>query len=243
MATIELIYDADCPNIEGAREHLLLALAKTQHKREWREWDRASEDSPGYVRHFGSPTVLVDGKDVAGESPTAEANCCRIYRDEEGRMSGVPSVNMIAQSLRQSSDLSSGGEVNLSTNKGGIQVLALLPAIGSVLLPQLTCPLCWPAYASLLSAVGLGFVDYTPYLLPLTAIFLLVAVVSIGYHARKRQYYTPLLIGVVAAMLVFAGKFIWPNEWMTYGSIAVLIGVSIWGTWPARRSTTCPAYV
>lgn len=241
MATIELIYDLDCPNVKDTREHLLQAFTQTQQEPQWKEWDRAGVDSPDYAGHFGSPTILVDGKDVAGELPTTEANCCRMYKDEEGNMSGVPSVEMIARSLIQNANLPSRAEAHFSAEKGGVQVLALLPAIGSALLPKLTCPLCWPAYASLLSAVGLGFVDYTPYLLPLTGAFLLMAVASIGYHARKRKYYTPLLIGVVAAVLVLTGKFLWLDDWMTYSGIAVLIGVSVWGTWPIRQSTACPA--
>lgn len=31
------------------------------------------------------------------------------------------------------------------------------PGIGVSLLPKLICPLCWPAYAGLLSALGLSF--------------------------------------------------------------------------------------
>ena len=46
-----------------------------------------------------------------------------------------------------------------------LQLAALLPAIGAALLPKLTCPACWPAYAAVLSALGVSFVDYTPYLL------------------------------------------------------------------------------
>ena len=34
---------------------------------------------------------------------------------------------------------------------------AVIPGIGVSLMPKLICPLCWPAYAGLLSAVGLGF--------------------------------------------------------------------------------------
>ncbi len=235
MATVELIYDSDCPNVKGTREHMLHAFNRAQHKAQWQEWDRAAEDSPDYVRHFGSPTVLVDGRDIAGEAPSPEANCCRMYEDGQGKLIGVPSVELIIRALLGKD------EVDSANSKRGVQTLALLPAIGSALLPKLTCPLCWPAYASLLSAVGLGFVDYTPYLLPLTSAFLLIAIASIGYHARKKQHYIPLVVGVASAVMVWAAKFIWVSDWVTYGGIAVLIAASIWGTWPTRRSPACPA--
>ena len=56
MATIELIYDVDCPNVKATREHLLQAFAEVEYTSQWQEWDRASLHSPDYVRHFGSPT-------------------------------------------------------------------------------------------------------------------------------------------------------------------------------------------
>src|SRR5260370_27513328 len=51
------------------------------------------------------------------------------------------------------------------------QGLLAFPGIGVSLLPKLMCPACWPAYAAVLSSVGLGFLISTTYLLPLTALF------------------------------------------------------------------------
>ncbi len=57
------------------------------------------------------------------------------------------------------------------------QNLYAAPGIGLSLLPKIACPACWPAYAGLLSSIGLGFlIPNRAYLLPLTAIFLAVAV-------------------------------------------------------------------
>ena len=52
---------------------------------------------------------------------------------------------------------------------------AVLPGIGIALMPKLICPLCWPAYAGLLSAAGLGFLINSTNLLIVTASFLIVA--------------------------------------------------------------------
>lgn len=62
--------------------------------------------------------------------------------------------------------------------------LASFPAIGAALLPKLTCPLCFLAYAALLSAVGIEFMNYTPYLLPLTLAFLAVSASVLALQAR-----------------------------------------------------------
>jgi hypothetical protein len=66
MRRIELIYDMDCPNVESARGVLRDALAAEGLESEWAEWDRESGDSHEYAREYGSPTILVDGRDVSG---------------------------------------------------------------------------------------------------------------------------------------------------------------------------------
>ena len=65
---VELIYDADCPNATAARSLLIRAFAKTGTSARWREWERSARNTPARARAFGSPTVLIDGRDVAGAS-------------------------------------------------------------------------------------------------------------------------------------------------------------------------------
>jgi hypothetical protein len=42
-------------------------------------------------------------------------------------------------------------------NRAWKQSLMTIPGVGMSLVPKLACPSCWPAYAGLLSSVGLGF--------------------------------------------------------------------------------------
>ncbi len=63
------------------------------------------------------------------------------------------------------------------------QGLLAVPGVGVSLLPKLICPLCWPAYAGLLSTLGLGFLISTAYLFPLTAALLALAVASLAFRA------------------------------------------------------------
>ena len=101
MPTVEFIYDVDCPNVEKARQQLQQAIDATNMDPVWQEWDRDAEDAPEYVQGYGSPTILVDGQDVAGLPPSADANCCRVYNTEEG-VAGVPSLEMITAALSES---------------------------------------------------------------------------------------------------------------------------------------------
>ena len=99
MPVVELLYDPDCPNVDGTREHLRRALTEVGLPHQWQEWSRASSESPAYVRDYGSPTVLVDARDVAGASPAEDGNSCRIYSGKDGQLSGIPPVEMITSRL------------------------------------------------------------------------------------------------------------------------------------------------
>jgi hypothetical protein len=57
----------------------------------------AGERSPASVRLFGSPSILVDGRDVAASQPS-DALSCRVYLNSD--MSGVPAMSDIVDALR-----------------------------------------------------------------------------------------------------------------------------------------------
>jgi mercuric ion transport protein len=234
MSKVELIYDNDCPNVAAAREQLRRAFQEVGVPANWQEWDRGNPSSPDYARRYGSPTILVEGRDVASGVPAERAACCRLYRSEGG-FQGVPPANMIAAALRNRTTTSSAA--------GGLPSwLAILPAIGVAMLPKLACPACWPAYAGLLSSIGLGFLTQTAYLFPLTITFLAVAVGALGFRARSRRVYGPFVAGLVAAVVVIVGKFLFESDPAMYGGIALLIGASVWNTWPRRKTnSSCPA--
>lgn len=245
MPKVELIYAADCPNVEAARSQLRLALARAGKAPEWKERERSDPAAPSHVRRYGSPTILVDGRDVAGGVPT-EADCCRLYQGEYGRLQGVPSAETIASALRQAAT----AETAATRASGGLLAwLALIPAFATAIVPNMACPACWPAYAGLLSSLGLGFLVpflmQTKYLLPLTMLALLVAITALGFRARRRRGYGPFLVGLLGAGLVVAGKFVLAeSDPVVIGGLALLIGASVWNSWPRRtRSPTCPSCV
>ena len=99
MTTVELIYDAECPNVNDARSQLIRAFHEAGVPPKWMEWDRAAPETPAHARGYGSPTILVDGRDVADVAASDGAECCRVYMAEGGKFSGVPSVKTIASAL------------------------------------------------------------------------------------------------------------------------------------------------
>lgn len=118
--------------------------------------------------------------------------------------------------------------------------LAMLPAVGTALLPRFTCPCTLPAYAGLISAMGLGFLTQTDYLLPLTVISLLLAVGALGFRANRRRGYGPLLVGTLAAVALLLGKFVIASNPAVYLSTGALVDASLWNSWPtgAKRGVS-----
>src|SRR5260370_27417019 len=103
--------------------------------------------------------------------------------------------------------------------------LLTIPGVVVSLLPSLACALCWPAYAALISSLGLGFLASSTYLFPLTGALLAVAVVGLGLQIKSKGY-GPFVLGLLSVPVILAGKFlIWSNV-MTYSGVAVLVARS-----------------
>jgi hypothetical protein len=116
------------------------------------------------------------------------------------------------------------------------QSLMTIPGLGVSLLPKLACPLCWPAYAGLLSSVGLGFLISAKYLLPITTVFLALAVAVLAFRANQRRRYGPFGLGLLAAVGVLVGKFWWESNPAMYVAVGLLVIASAWNAWPVRAA-------
>src|SRR5260370_6457031 len=89
----------DCSNAGDARARLLRAFTETGISPRWVEWSRDSAEAPVYARGFGSPTLLVNGHDVA-EQTSAHANACfRLYADPSGTLRRASSAEQILAAL------------------------------------------------------------------------------------------------------------------------------------------------
>jgi mercuric ion transport protein len=229
---VELIYDTDCPNVAETRANLLQAFAAAHLEAEWTEWERSSPSIPAYAVGFGSPTVLVDGGDVAGENPREHISCCRLYASIEGQYSGAPSVELLKTSFAPATLAAAPSHWQRS--------FLAVPGIVLSVLPVGMCPACWPLYAGVLSALGLSFLLSSAYLLPLTALCLLVSVFTLAFRARARRGYGPFALGLVATTLILWGKFSVESNVLAYAGVGLLISSSVWNSWPRRAADRCP---
>jgi hypothetical protein len=94
------VYDAGCPNVDKARAVLTRALQEAGAPAVWTEWCTDDPAFPETHLGLGSPTILVNGKDVApGPHPWAQrlpgqGPQCRMYR-EGSHLTGAPPANLV----------------------------------------------------------------------------------------------------------------------------------------------------
>jgi hypothetical protein len=99
---IELVYDPGCPNVDQAREILTECCRDAGIPAVWSEWSSDDPSCPAYARNLGSPSVLVNGEDVApGPHPWAKREPddgprCRVYRDGDAIVRAPPKSRVSA---------------------------------------------------------------------------------------------------------------------------------------------------
>jgi len=223
---IELIYDHDSPNAEPTRQQLAAVCGQLPGSPPWTAWERADLLAPPYVQRYGSPTILVNGVDVGGQPPT-DAPCCRIYRDANGKASGVPSKTAIEYAIV-------AAQPHPAARSG---VLGAAAAVGLAVLPVAICPACWPAWLGVFAALGLGFLASTVWQVSLLGMAALL--MAWGVWRRRSPWRSLMILAIVAAWAACtAGKFL-TVDWATWTGAALFAVVGIMHGWVSVRSPRC----
>jgi hypothetical protein len=104
--------------------------------------------------------------------------------------------------------------------------------------------MCWPAYAGLLTTLGLGFLTSARYLFAITGTFLLLSVGALAFRAPDRRSYNPAVVGVMGAAVTLAGKFYFESAPAMYSGLTLLVIASVWNSWPHKvAAAECPKCV
>lgn len=235
---VELIYFDGCPNINDTRALLVKALVKLKQPVKWIEWNSNDEQCPREYASLGSPTVLIDGLDVAPPQFDSQGDCCRIYMDEQSnQVTGNPGLIAIIKAIENATNQLKINMPSTTIRPKWIAFLSAIPSIFIALLPKLTCPMCWPAYTAVLSALGINFVNYTPYLPLVITTLLAISLSSIAYKAPTRHGYKPFWIGVVASVGVLLGQFALKSTSLFFTSSLLLITAAIWNALPNNKKS------
>ena len=217
---VELVYDPTCPHVSGARRALLLAFTMARRPARWTEWPTDSPEIPERLRHLGSPTILVHGRDVAATATNPIGPCCRLYGDAG---SIAPTPDKIATRLTVRNWRSIGGFAS------GVSGVATL------LLPTGLCPFCWPAYAAVVASLGTGFLLEETYQLPIATGLFGLALAAHSFHARRTGRYAALLLALAGAFVALAGKFILGRQAVQYLGLFAFVLSAAWAAVDGRR--------
>ncbi|HZO77092.1 MAG TPA: hypothetical protein VFB39_03550 [Solirubrobacteraceae bacterium] len=99
---IELLWWAGCPSTEKALGELEAALQDAGISgHEVRMTEIQTEDQARERAFAGSPTILVDGADVAPPRDEPVGLNCRVYRRRDGSVSPTPDPEVLRDALRR----------------------------------------------------------------------------------------------------------------------------------------------
>jgi hypothetical protein len=98
---VELLYVADCPNIEGTRRLLKRTLRELGIAQEISEVQLSDPAQAEALKFPGSPTIRINGADLEPNlrGQRSYGLCCRTYLID-GRLVGMPSQEMIREAMR-----------------------------------------------------------------------------------------------------------------------------------------------
>jgi hypothetical protein len=98
---VSFLYYEECPSHDLTLERLREVMAEEGIPNEVEVVKVETEDQARQLRFVGSPTIRVDGQDTDPPSDDPRyALTCRAYRLEDGRISPLPSKDMIRRALR-----------------------------------------------------------------------------------------------------------------------------------------------
>lgn len=163
---IQLLYFSGCPNVAATRAALRDALAAEKLDLPIEEVDVEEAGAPEWARGWGSPTILIDGKEIYDQQPSG-AQACRLY------VGGTPSVEVIRSRIARA-------------RPSGSKRVAL-PMIGAVTAAIAASACCLvPAALAVVGLSGAGFASrfapYRTYLLVASAIAL-----AVGFWVAYRR--------------------------------------------------------
>ena len=96
---VEVLYIADCPSQAGAVQMVKDILTAQGILHEVREVLVPDEQTARDLRFRGSPTIRINGRDIAGESQQDETFClsCRLYPGSD--RIGLPPTDLVRRAI------------------------------------------------------------------------------------------------------------------------------------------------
>ena len=96
---VQFLFFDECPRAAAARESLEEALSECGLSG-YEEIDISDPSTPGDLRGWGSPTILINGCDVTGEPKSDDPGCRSYAEGEPSAIRIATAINLMRRSLR-----------------------------------------------------------------------------------------------------------------------------------------------
>lgn len=203
---VKLIYFEGCPLAKDARAALLTAGI---YDFEVIKQNELAADDP--YHHYSSPSIVHGDRLILGS--TTNSHACTTDKIDSSII--ARKINGDTASVKQS-------------NLGKKGVFSSIGAFGSSLAIVL-CPICIPAIGAFLSAIGLGFMVQEKVLEPILIVFLVIALLGLAWSSWKgHKKLGPLLLGLVMAVIMYIGRYVYFVPLLMYGSIPGMLAATVW---------------
>jgi hypothetical protein len=103
MLKVAFQYIDDCPSHEQALERLRKVLVEEGVNVNIDVIKIESDEQAKRLRFLGSPTILLNDIDIDPKANNHYGLACRAYQLEDGRISPLPSEDMIRRAIRRES--------------------------------------------------------------------------------------------------------------------------------------------
>jgi len=116
---------------------------------------------------------------------------------------------------------------HIPTSKNLVQLSTMVLSTLAAFLPK--CALCWAAYASIFSALGIStvFVSELIWVYPVLVLMVMFNLYSMYNVAKQRQSYQALYMNMGGIGLLLLQRYAWDEPILIYLGLAMII----WGAW------------
>ena len=97
---VTVLAEPTCPNAPVLKDRLAAVLGGRADVSVSHQVICTEDEAARWGMH-GSPTLLIDGVDPFAEPGQRPSLSCRLYRDDDGRISGAPSASQLRQAIKQ----------------------------------------------------------------------------------------------------------------------------------------------
>ncbi|MBI5466825.1 MAG: MerC domain-containing protein [Candidatus Kerfeldbacteria bacterium] len=119
------------------------------------------------------------------------------------------------------------------------RLLAGVAGVFSGILPVAACPACWPAYAGVLSSLGISVLGFGTGHFVLAGILLAIAMGMLVYDWKRHHNRPwPLMLGLLGCAFVVASNTYFYQPIVSYAGSASFLSAAIWNGMILRRQRT-----